>query len=480
MQAGDGVMRPTFLGLETMRRALQAHQKALDVTGHNIANSTTPGYVRQEAMFEVTPPYTPPGVVRLVRPGQIGTGVDVVRVRRIFDGFIEARIRAANSGLGKWEEQKSALERIESAFNDPGDIGFGDALSRFWNAWQELSKRPESDAARAVLLEEAGGFCAILNRTARQLETTHEELEAAYRAKVEEVNSLADQVAELNAEIAKIKVTGNEPNDLMDKRDAAIRRLSELMDILVYQDREGALNIQVGNEFLVKRDETHKLGLKTIEAVADGLPGLGKSIAVWTHNNQEVPITGGEIAGVREARDTLLPKYYGRLDQIANTIISKVNAQHWDGYGIDGSTDVYFFTGARARDIAVNADLVAYPRRIAAAATPDAPGDGSNAAKIAALKDELLISGLTIDGFYSETIVLLGNDGNSADRMAEIEKLTVEQNTNRKESFSGVSTDEELAKVMRYQHGYNACARMVSVIDEMLDVLINRTGVTGL
>ncbi|HHY97503.1 MAG TPA: flagellar hook-associated protein FlgK, partial [Firmicutes bacterium] len=216
-----------------MRRALQAHQKALDVTGHNIANSTTPGYVRQEAMFEVTLPYTPPGVVRLVRPGQIGTGVEVVRVRRIFDGFIEARIRAANSGLGKWEEQKSALERIESAFNDPGDIGFGDALSRFWNAWQELSKRPESDAARAVLLEEAGGFCAILNRTARQLETTHEELEAAYRAKVEEVNSLADQVAELNAEIAKIKVTGNEPNDLMDKRDAAIRRLSELMDISV-------------------------------------------------------------------------------------------------------------------------------------------------------------------------------------------------------------------------------------------------------
>ncbi|HHY47235.1 MAG TPA: flagellar hook-associated protein FlgK [Firmicutes bacterium] len=468
-----------------MRRALQAHQKALDVTGHNIANAATPGYVRQQAMLEVTRPYTPPGVVRLVRPGQIGTGVEATRVRRIFDGFIEGRIRLANSALGYWDEKKAALEQVEAAFNDPSDIGFGDSLSRFWNAWQELSKRPESDAVRAVLIEEAGSFCAILNRTATQLETTQQELEAAFRAKVTEANSLAHEVAELNEEITKIKVTGNEPNDLMDKRDAAIRRLSELMDVSVYEDRDGALTIEVGGEFLVRRDTVHELDIQAFGPV--------NSVVVWAHNREAVAITGGEIAGVREARDILVPKYYDKLNEIARTVIDKVNELHKTGYGIDelNTHDIDFFVGnipgSEARHIAVNPVLVADPRKIGAArplvpGDPVAPGDGTVAGEIAALKDKLLMESgrLTIGGFYSETIVLLGNDSETAERMAEVEELTLHQNTSRKESFSGVSVDEELANVMRYQHAYNACARMVSVIDEMLDVLINRTGVTGL
>ncbi|HHV61999.1 MAG TPA: flagellar hook-associated protein FlgK [Firmicutes bacterium] len=471
-------MRPTFIGLETMRRALQAHQKALDVTGHNIANAATPGYTRQQVELSATRPYTPPGIVRLARPGQIGTGVEAARVRRVFDGFIENRIRLAKSALGRWDQLKAAIEEVDATFNDPSDVGLGDAFSRFWNAWQELSKRPDSLAARAVLIEEADGFCAILNRASKRLNDLILDLESSLSAKVDEVNSLSREIAELNGEIAKIKITGNEPNDLMDKRDIAIARLAELVNISTFEEKDGSINVQIGGVDLVRRNNAHGIELK---------PGstLASSTVVWEKDGASVNITAGEIAGIIEARDQVVPKYLGRLDEIAGKVIEKVNGLHDDGYGLDdlGPTPPgrIFFDGTNAGNIKVSDELKADPRKIAAAESPGAPGDGAVAKKIAELKDELTMGGgtLTFTGYYSETITILGNEGQTAERMSDIEKLALQQHTNRKESFSGVSVDEELANMMKYQHAYDAAARMVTTIDEMLDTIINRTGIVG-
>ncbi|NPV53854.1 MAG: flagellar hook-associated protein FlgK [Firmicutes bacterium] len=471
-------MRPTFIGLETMRRALQAHQKALDVTGHNIANAATPGYTRQQVELSATRPYTPPGIVRLVRPGQIGTGVEAARVRRVFDGFIENRIRLAKSGLGRWDQLKAAIDEVNATFNDPSDVGLGDAFSRFWNAWQELSKRPDSEAARAVLIEEADGFCAILNRASKRLNDLMLDLESSLNAKVDEVNSLGHEIAELNEEIAKIKVTGNEPNDLMDKRDIAIARLAQIVNISTFEEKDGSINVQIGGVDLVRRSNAHEIKLK---------PGssLASSTVVWAKDNAAVNITAGEMAGILEARDEAVPEYLGRLDKIAEKVIAEVNSLHKTGYGLDDTTlqSRDFFVGTNAGNIKVSDDLKADPRKIAAAAVPEAPGDGAVAKAIAELKDKLTMGGdpptLTFTGYYSETITMLGNEGQTAERMSDIEKLALQQHTNRKESFSGVSVDEELANMMKYQHAYNAAARMVTTIDEMLDTIINRTGIVG-
>lgn len=483
-------MRSTFLALETARRALVAHQRALEVIGHNIANAGTPGYVRREPILAATPGYVVETGAGFKRPGTVGTGVEIVRIKRVFDGFVESRIRQAGVTLGLWEGRNDALSQVEAVFGEPSDAGLADALSKFFAAWDELAKRPESIAVRTALVEEAKTLASYFNQVLRGLRELARDLDDGIATRVDEINSLAREIAAQNKEIVRIAAIGNDPADLKDKRDVAIARLSRLINISAFETRDGSVVIQVGSRELVRGDSVNELQFES-----GTLPGelldLGvdeqESRVVWANDGNSADISGGEVGGLLQVRNGDLAGYYKDIEALVTTLADKVNQLHQGGYGIDEppTTGIDFFTyDAGRRTLAVNPaldpDAGGDVAKVAASKTGEV-GDGTVALAIAGLKDALTMGGgkVSFGGFYQQVIADIGTNARQAAHMVQVHEATLHQYTNNKDSISGVAIDEEMVNLMRYQRAYEAAARLTTAIDEMLDTLINGTGLVG-
>ncbi|MGE5572351.1 MAG: flagellar hook-associated protein FlgK [Bacteroidota bacterium] len=483
-------MRSTFLGLETARRALVAHQRALEVIGHNIANAGTPGYVRREPILAATPGYVVETGAGFKRPGTVGTGVEMVRIKRVFDGFLESRIRQAGVTLGLWEGRNDALSQVEAVFGEPSDTGLADALSKFFAAWDELSKRPESIAARTALVEEAKTLASYFNQVMRGLRELAGDLDEGVAARVDEVNSLAREIAAQNKEIVRITAIGNDPADLKDKRDVAIARLSRLVNMSAFETRDGSVVIQVGSGELVREDRVNELRFES-GTLPGELLGAGvqeqESRVVWANDGNVADIGGGEVGGLLQVRNDDLAGYYKDIEALVTTLAGEVNQLHQGGYGIDEppTTAIDFFTyDAGRRTLAVNPvldpDAGGDVAKVAASKTGEV-GDGAVALAIAGLKDALTMGGgkVSFGGFYQQMIADIGTNARQAAYMVQVHEATLHQYTNNKDSVSGVAIDEEMVNLMRFQRAYEAAARLTTAIDEMLDTLINGTGLVG-
>lgn len=482
-------MRSTFLALETARRALVAHQRALEVIGHNIANAGTPGYVRREPILAATPGYVVETGAGFKRPGTVGTGVEIVRIKRVFDGFLESRIRQAGVTLGLWEGRNDALSQVEAVFGEPSDAGLADALSKFFAAWDELAKRPESIAVRTALVEEAKTLASYFNQVLRGLRELARDLDDGIGTRVDEINSLAREIAAQNREIVRITAIGNDPADLKDKRDVAIARLSRLINISAFETRDGSVVIQIGSRELVRGDSVNELRFES-----GTLPGelldLGvdeqESRVVWANDGNSADISGGEVGGLLQVRNSDIGAYYKDMEALVTTLAGEVNRLHRSGYGIDSTHDIDFFMydlGHRTLSVnpALDPDAGGDVAKVAASANAGVVGDGSVALAIAGLEDALTMGGgkVSFGGFYQQMIADIGTNARQAAHMVQVHEATLHQYTNNKDSISGVAIDEEMVNLMRYQRAYEAAARLTTAIDEMLDTLINGTGLVG-
>lgn len=484
-------MRSTFLALETARRALVAHQRALEVTSHNIANAGTPGYVRREPILAATPGYVVETGAGFKRPGTVGTGVEIVRIKRVFDGFVESRLRQAGVALGLWEGRSDALSQVEAVLGEPSDVGLADALSKFFAAWDELSKRPESIAVRTALVEEAKTLGSYFNDALRGLRELARDLDDGTATRVDEINSLAREIAAQNKEIVRITAIGNDPADLKDARDVAIQRLSRLVNISAFETQDGSVVIEIGSGELVRGDAANELRFES-GTLPGELLGAGEteqeSRVVWANEGNPVDISGGEVGGLLQARNVDVAGYFEDLEALATTLASEVNGLHRNGYGIDDlathGIDFFVYDPGR-RTLAVNTDLDPEAggdvARVAAAAAPGVVGDGSVALGIAGLKDALTMGGgkVSFGGFYEQVVADIGTNARQAAHMVQVHEASLQQYSNNKDSISGVAIDEEMVSLMRYQRAYEAAARLTTVIDEMLDTLINGTGLVG-
>jgi flagellar hook-associated protein 1 FlgK len=481
----------------------------MNTAGHNVASANTPGFSRQRAVMQTTAPWPVPSVNIPAGAGQIGTGVEVALIERVRDTFLDRQIRKELSGLGLWEQRRDALERVEVVFMEPGETGLATLLSQFWDSWQELSKYPESMPVRTTVIETAQALAEALRHTHAQLTTIRNDLNELIRLKVDEINTLARQIADLNQQIFTVKAAGMSPNDLLDRRDLLLEELAkiaaiEVEPVLIEQGEEkfdtGAARVKLRDArvngqqvVLVEWDEQAKkavaLGLVSVETPE---PGTGAKVyeLYWSKDQNQALAHdefGGELSGLLYSRDNLLrDEYLEQLDQFARALASEVNGVHDDGRGLDGSTGLHFFASQAggsavggAGDLYVNPELVAEVGKLAAAGpgtgTPP-PGDGTNALAIARLRREKIsgLDGFTLDDYYKNLIARLGVAAHEAQRMVENQNVLVEQLNKRKEAISGVSLDEEMVNLIQYQYAYQAAARVITVVDEMLDTLINR------
>ncbi|MHB1167158.1 MAG: flagellar hook-associated protein FlgK [Carboxydocellales bacterium] len=470
-------MRSTFFGLEIGRTALQAQQRALDVTGHNIANANTPGYTRQDAVTSATTPYAMPGLNKPNTPGQVGTGVQVDEIRRLRDSFIDTQIRTEAKTTGFWASNQDALKKLEVIFNEPSDAGLRTVMDQFWSGLQELSKNPESKSVRAVVSQRGIALADTFNHIDRQLTELQVDTDSNIRIKISEINNSANQVAQLNNQIILIESTGDKANDLRDKRDLLVDQLSKIVNLSTTEEKNGSLTLAISGRVLVSGKNNY-----AIQAV--NTPPNGYAAIQWAADNTNVLIQSGTLKGLLDVRDITVNNYIGYINTLAGTLATQTNAIHRNGRTLNGvgTSNIDFFEpepGATAKNISVSAAVLTSENNIAAAIQDGAPGDGSNALAMAQLKHSNILAGGSLDDYFRGIIGKLGVDSQEATRMVDNQGILEAELQNRRQTLSGVNLDEEMTNMIRFQHGYNAAARVVTVMDEMLDVIVNRLGTVG-
>lgn len=525
-------MRSTFQGLETARRSLYTQQTALHTTGHNIANANTPGYSRQRVNFSQTPPFPGTGLNRPDIPGQIGTGVEAGSVQRIRESFLDMQYRGENSKYGYWDTRFIALEKMEDIMNEPTEDGIANTLDRFWTSLQDLSVHPEDSGARSVVRQRGLALAETFNYTSDSLVAIQRDLKVQTDVTVEHINSLSRHINNLNNQIASVEPHGYLPNDLYDQRDDLVDQLSQLVNIKVEPVSSGgqSLDIAEGKYTIKLVDENGRdLGLTLVDGVRvssnevsvkyDDETGLVDKIRfgpVGTHENKTSGVVEIDVEDFRSvgqlkadveaygylgkdgSEQGLFPQMLQDLDTMVYTFVQEFNKIHHEGWNLNDvnagekGDPIDFFTyegesitagnikGAASK-LRISNDIATHLDNIAASLGGFA-GDGSNALALGNVKDSYLNFGgttTTVQSFYQGVIGEMAVSTNEAERMkgnADMLRLSVDQ---RRESIKGVSLDEEMTNLIQFQHAYNAAARTITLVDEMLDRIINGMGVGG-
>ena len=445
-------------------RALDAHRTGMAVVGQNIANANTQGYRRRVAEFATVGP---------ARENEAGRGVALVRIRANRDLLLENRLHRERPALARETAVADALGVVETVLGAPGQSLDGD-LARFFDAFARLAEDPSGSTARQTVLAEGEQLAAAFRDMADRLASTRRDADTALRGDVTRVNTLAIRVANLNRSIGS--TPSGQSLHLIDEQSEAVRELSELVDISVLEREHGGVDVYFG----AGRPLVVAANSYAITATPTGPTGqlvlASNGITVTTE------IAGGRIGGLLQVRDTLVPAYEARLDELAYTVVTQVNTLHAAGFDVTGAAAGVFFTtlpaqtGAAAA-IAVDPTLAADSRRVAAA-TVALAGDNQTAQAIVGLRDARVLDGnqATMSDAWAQLVYAVGRDVQTAEQEQRTREDVVNQVETLRDAVSGVSLDEEAMLLLRFQQAYRATARFFQAIDESLDVLLELGG----
>ncbi len=420
-------MSGIFSTFNIAKRGLFAQQNAVSTTSHNIANANTEGYSRQRVHFETTPAHFKTGV------GVIGTGVDIASINRIRDAYLDTQVRYETGILGRYNARQEILEQVEMVFMEPSESGLSTVMGKMWDAWQELSKSPESSYARAIVRDQALTFTDSLNHMYEQLETLKSDSINLTEKKVLDAHSIIDQIKSLNDQISRVVIKGETPNDLMDRRDLLLDQLSVIVDFKTTEDKFGRISIESGGIKLLSAAEGDETAVELSvvrSAVMNGDGSVTVTLArggdsingviVLTMTEEEYrnhsflkdgavvfndkawdgkdlsglepfKMSNGELLGYQSMSDEI-SMYQDQLNGLARALAYAVNTIHTDS----GSHGVPFFVGdggssdlsaITAGNITINQAIIDNPKNINTATLPGNPeGDGGRALAIAQLR----------------------------------------------------------------------------------------------
>ena len=458
-----------FSSLNVALSALYAQQRGLDVTGQNIANSNTDGYTRQRVLLSSVGPSAVPAVWS--NGDQAGAGVTVSDVQRMNDAFLDSQARDAHSQQAYFSGRAQTLAQVEQSFPEPGASGLASGLTTFWANWQAVGNNPGDLAARSQLLEQAGTLTSTLHQASANLESQWTAAKDQLGTVVSQVNSTAASVASLNNAIASAVRTGHSANELSDQRDQLVMKLADLVGATSTQGPDGTVDVLIGGTALVRGSTSQQLAVVG-PATHLGTAGPGDPHVTWATGGGTASVTGGQTAALLDSLTTTLPAWSARLDQVAATLASTVNAVHSTGYDLAGAPGTAFFSGTTASTITV---AVTDPHQVAASSLPGGNLDNGNADAIA----QLGTSAGSPDAVYQQMVVDLGVQSQGASSRSTMQDTVTQQADTARQGQSGVNTDEEMVHLIAYQHAYEAAARVMTTIDSTLNTLINHTGLIG-
>ncbi|SFT25632.1 flagellar hook-associated protein FlgK [Paenibacillus sp. BC26] len=525
-------MSSTFHGIETAKRSLFTQTAALNTTGHNISNANTAGYSRQVVNMQASRPMEYPGISRSNVPGQLGTGVEFSSITRVRQSFLDDQFRNENKSLGNWEIQADTLNKLQSIVNEPSDSGIRTVLDNFWKSWSDLSKDPENVTGRKIVRESAIALTDAFNQTSKQLRDLSTDLSNNIQVKVNEINSIVTTISNLNTEISRVEGLGNDANDLRDQRDLLTDNLSKIVNINVvntgagYDISIGGMNLTTGGTATPTTVDALTAAFGTGDGSGDLNSGevfgmfVAKNKYVADYQNQlnvlANSIANGEItitipAGSMLPDGTTLKTPDGNsltfagtnrlLTQDTTVIVNGLNGLHKLGYTFDtpAKTGDDFFTSASGDitadsirlnpTIAADASLIATSLRTTGTGGSEIAVKGNNtlAVLLSNIKDSKFSftttdGGVTtgsIDDYFRAIVGQLGVQGQEAQRQLNNQQVLAEQVDSSRQAVSGVSIDEEMSNMIKFQHAYGAAARFMTAYDEILEKLINGTGTVG-
>lgn len=624
-------MGSTFSGIELGKRSIMANTDAITTAGHNISNANTEGYSRQRVQIKEFDPLYKPDLERAERAGMIGQGVDVQSINRVRDELLDSRIVSQANTESYWQTRSDYYTMIEQIYNEPDDVSVRSNMDKFWESWQELSINPESKASRQAVVTRAETLTDSIKQRWESLSGIGNLLEGDIEATVKQVNSLSNQIADVNSEIVRSRAMGDNPNDLLDRRDLLVDKLSKLVNVNTDQRDSDEFMVHVDGKVLVQGGVAREIELQP------RYDDTGYSKLVWADTKNDAVFTGGKLGALVELRDVDVRNEIQSLNTMTMNFSDLVNDVHRNAVGAnkvtgldffvqhsfvenvngnfdrngDGTVDTsyvfrmsgtneldkqqqvgiegvmtfngsqgnvqvpYFHTDtvetviARINDstsevkayLDKNNNLVLKATTSAQSENPDfvirhvedsgfflsgyvgilsengengaydfaqadavnsltqgaqfavspvfnpsayievnpaikndvmsvaagymdaagkiPTGDGRAAVEIASIRNSSVMVGSmkTFDDYFADSVTNVGLKGEQAETNLLSQNAIMDDLRNLRDSISGVNIDEELSEIMKFQHGYNAAAKFITVWDSLLDTVINRLGV---
>mgnify|MGYP004565135789 FL=1 len=623
-------MGSTFSGIELGKRSIMANTDAITTAGHNISNADTEGYSRQRVQLKEFDPLYRADLERPERAGMIGQGVSIQAIERIRDEMLDGRITEQQHLESYWETRSNYYTMIEQVYNEPDDVSIRSNMDKFWESWQELSVHPESHAARQAVVSRGESLADSIKTKWEGLSGIGKLLNGDIEATVKQVNNYTKQIASLNSEIVKSKAMGDNPNDLLDRRDLLVDKLSKLVNISTDNRDADEFLVHIGGQVLVQGGISRGFELETV------VDNNGYSKLVWADTQNDASISGGKLGALIELRDTDIRNEIQSLNTMTMNFSDLVNDIHRNAYGANKVTGLDFFTqhsfvenvnGNFDRDgdgvsdhsyifrftgttklnpqeqiglegtmtlsgpsgnvqvsyyptdtvetvinrindsngevkayLDRNSNLVLKATTAAAMENPDfvirhvedsgfflagysgilrssgaegaydyasadavnslaqaqfsvSPvlnpagyvevnpairndvqsvaaafmdnsgnvnaGDARAAIEIASVRNTKVMIGheRTFDDYFADSVTNVGLKGEQAEINFNSQLSVMNDLRTMRDSISGVNIDEELSEIIKFQHGYNAAAKFISVWDSLLDTVINRLGV---
>lgn len=455
--------------LNVARSGMAAQQLQLEVASHNLANANTEGYSRQRVELAARRPLFMP-------EGMLGTGVEVTDISRSRDALLDRQVRSSTTDLMGDQMRFDLLSGVESLLNEPGGSSLGSTLDAFYSAWSDLANDPTGAASRSVLVERGRQVAEHLNRLSGGLDDLRTTAANQLQADAGRANALLNEVAALNRQIVAAQANGNSAPDLGDQRDRALDALSGILDIQVHPQPRGDVNVTVGGISLVNGVSAESISV---------MGGVG-TWSLQTSGGFTLGSPGGTAGAALRVLAQDEPGFRTALDDLARGIAESVNALHTTGTNPNGTTGIDFFdvsgglanvtAGSLSLDAAILADADNVSAGTADGGGAYQPGANDVALALAGLRtagSPGYLGGSTAGQAYRNLVTQVGLAVNvAATDVAAGESLRAAA-LERRESLVGVSTDEELVKVIQFQAAYAASAKIVNVVDEMLQTLLS-------
>ncbi len=436
---------------EATKQSLLTQQSAINTTAKNIANANTEGYTR-----------------RRINLSKLSLGFSEMNgesVTRVKNQFVDSQLWYEKQELGKQSMNEMLLKQVEGIYGEPSDSGLNNIMNEFWNSWSNLANNPESESARAIVKDKGVMLAHTFNRLDKNIKNVQLQVGGEIEQKVSEINGIVKQIKLLNTQIGD-----GGSIDLLDQRDMLIDNLSSKIDIQVNNPEKGSLTIISGGNILVSGGHYNELSVKTSQT-SDGVFNIEIN---KINGNKNINISSGELGGLIDFHNNYVAKNIQKLNTIANHFKSAINDIHKTGYNLNSVTGMAFFSEntSGAGDFSVADEIISDPSLIASSASIDTPGDGSIAQLMADLKYGDVIKGETIEDFYTGVVTELGNQVQQAKFIKDNQARVIERLNNQKATVSGVSLDEEMTNLIKFEQAYQAAARMVGTVDELMDTVL--------
>lgn len=471
-------MVSTFGSLATAYSGLAAARAGIDVTGQNMANAGTAGYTRQR-ITQTSIPAAQTGFMRGTA-ALAGQGVSVDGIARLASLTLDAGVRVAAGSSSYADARATGLSALETGLNEPGKNGISAKLDTFWSSWSELSTHPDDPGAAGAVIGAAKTVASALATGSAAVDAQWTSVHGAVQAQVQQLNSAATQVADLNGRIRSTLASGGNANELLDQRDQLTEQIATLAGGTVRGNGDGTVDVLIGGNAIVQGSDARSVALGGGGRLADGAPVT----LTWTSGTAgAVSMSGGSIGGdlsllapaTAGGTGGALAEASAAYDRVATKLATAVNAVHTAGTTPSGTTGNAFF--ALAAGVPAAQGLSVVPTDGSGLATRNAAGQLDDS-----FSDALSQLGTASDGAdstWATFVAGVGTASRSAASESTLTGLALTSARTQQQSGAGVDLDEENVNLLSYQHAYQGAARVLTAVDEMLDTIINRVGLVG-